>query len=64
MKHNPDFVQKIEQRKRPETEKASDLVFLGGGKGARTPGLRLAKPALSQLSYTPEGENETLGVAL
>ena len=25
----------------------------GGGKGVRTPGLRLAKPALSQLSYTP-----------
>ena len=30
---------------------APDCV--GGGKGARTPGLRLAKPALSQLSYTP-----------
>ena len=27
--------------------------FYGGGKGVRTPGLRLAKPALSQLSYTP-----------
>ena len=32
---------------------AVDLRFCGGGKGARTPGLRLAKPALSQLSYTP-----------
>ena len=28
-------------------------MICGGGKGARTPGLRLAKPALSQLSYTP-----------
>lgn len=27
--------------------------IVGGGKGVRTPGLRLAKPALSQLSYTP-----------
>ena len=25
----------------------------GGGEGARTPDLRLAKPALCQLSYTP-----------
>ena len=37
--------------KRKGAVKAPD--GLGGGKGARTPGLRLAKPALSQLSYTP-----------
>lgn len=30
----------------------------GGGKGARTPDLRLAKPALSQLSYTPRCEGD------
>ena len=29
------------------------FMIVGGGKGVRTPGLRLAKPALSQLSYTP-----------
>ena len=29
------------------------LFPLGGGKEVRTPDLRLAKPSLSQLSYTP-----------
>ena len=37
--------------KRPRGSGAD--VVSGGGKGVRTPGLRLAKPALSQLSYTP-----------
>lgn len=30
-------------------------VTSGGGEGSRTPGLVLAKDALSQLSYTPGG---------
>ena len=38
------------EKKKPRTCEAVDS---GGGKGVRTPGLRLAKPALSQLSYTP-----------
>ena len=29
-------------------------IICGGDKGDRTPDLRLAKPALSQLSYIPE----------
>ena len=29
---------------------------LGGGKEVRTPDLRLAKPSLSQLSYTPDSD--------
>ena len=29
-------------------------MLLSGDEGARTPGLRLAKAALSQLSYIPE----------
>ena len=37
--------------KKPRCSEAFKNV--GGGKGVRTPGLRLAKPALSQLSYTP-----------
>lgn len=37
--------------KKPRRSEAFKIV--GGGKGVRTPGLRLAKPALSQLSYTP-----------
>ena len=37
--------------KKPRCSEAFKIV--GGGKGVRTPGLRLAKPALSQLSYTP-----------
>ena len=30
------------------------IAKLGGGEEARTPDLRLAKPALCQLSYTPQ----------
>ena len=30
------------------------IPSLGGGKEVRTPDLRLAKPSLSQLSYTPD----------
>ena len=30
--------------------------LVGGPEEARTPNLRLAKPALSQLSYSPDGE--------
>ncbi len=33
--------------------KASDMSFNGGDEGIRTPGLCLAKAALSQLSYVP-----------
>ncbi len=33
-------------------------VELGGGEGARTPDLRLAKPALCQLSYAPKASEE------
>jgi hypothetical protein len=29
------------------------VILSGGDEGARTLGLRLAKPALSQLSYVP-----------
>ena len=32
----------------------STARFSGGGKEVRTPDLRLAKPSLSQLSYTPD----------
>ena len=32
--------------------------FDGGDEGVRTLGLRLAKPALSQLSYIPIGKNK------
>ncbi len=32
----------------------STALLLGGGKEVRTPDLRLAKPSLSQLSYTPD----------
>ena len=38
------------QERRPD---AGRLVDSGGDEGARTLGLRLAKPALSQLSYIP-----------
>ena len=36
------------------------LEFFGGGEGTRTLDLRLAKPPLFQLSYTP-GANESAG---
>ncbi len=32
-------------------------TFFGGGEEDRTPGLLLAKQALSQLSYTPQKNN-------
>ena len=47
----------LEERKQPPE---GGCVFVpGGGKGARTPDIQLAKLALSQLSYTPT----ILGVA-
>ena len=33
---------------------ANPIKAINGGEGARTPDLRLAKPALFQLSYTPK----------
>lgn len=45
----------------PTTKKARvvrTLAFSGGGKGARTPDIQLAKLALSQLSYTPRELHE------
>ena len=36
---------------------SSALIFLYGGEGVRTPDLRLAKPALCQLSYAPSVSN-------
>jgi hypothetical protein len=37
-------------------------VFSGGDEGARTLGLRLAKPALSQLSYVPVPEDSSMRI--
>ena len=54
--------------KKPRRSEAFKNV--GGGKGVRTPGLRLAKPALSQLSYTPfrnkhpSGDSALAGVSI
>ena|SRR6185436_14578143 len=41
--------------RRARVERTVPLSDSGGDSGARTRSLRLAKPALSQLSYIPEG---------
>ena len=41
----------------PHTSYASRLTGNGGGERDRTDDLLLAKQALSQLSYTPAGQN-------
>jgi hypothetical protein len=40
-------------RKASPEEDPPTCIFSGGDEGARTLDLRLAKPALSQLSYVP-----------
>ena len=49
--YSNDFIFTQTQVRKPFT---TIIMFLSGDEGARTPGLRLAKAALSQLSYIPK----------
>ena len=48
-------------KKKPEAIQPLACAFNGGDDGDRTHDLRLAKPALSQLSYVPEKNNRPSG---
>ena len=49
----PRIVQKFAAYHKTYFADKEALVYSGGDDGIRTRGLRLAKPALSQLSYIP-----------
>ena len=51
-----ELVGSLDRRARPSLEGAP----IGGAERDRTVDLRLAKPALSQLSYSPEGIGDSL----